>query len=112
MFIYWHGSNENRLHLICYIHKQKSSGQLLHLDGLESAIQLLALVDLSDEEVSVTAVNFGVGDVDHVLVDVKIHLKKSDQFYHLIQQWMEWSGSFIAYSTLPEIVVDRVWQEF
>ena len=47
----------------------------LHFDRHQSPVQLLALVDLPDEEVSVAAVNLGVGDVDHVLVDVEIHLK-------------------------------------
>jgi len=48
-------------------------------------------VDLSDEEVSVTAVDFGVGDVDHVLVDVKIHLKeKVANFYTLSTN--EWNS--------------------
>ena len=47
----------------------------LHLDGHEAAVELLALVDLPDEEVAVASVHFRVGDVDHVLVDVEIDLK-------------------------------------
>jgi len=89
MFIYLRCSNDTD-YIWFFRHKQKS-GQRLHLDGLESAIQLLALVDLSDEEVSVTAVDFGVGDVDHVLVDVKIHLKeKVANFYTLSTN--EWNS--------------------
>jgi hypothetical protein len=34
-------------------------------------------VDLPDKEIPVATVNFGVGNVDHVLVDVEIHLEKS-----------------------------------
>jgi len=35
-------------------------------------------VDLADKEVAVTAVDLRVGDVDHVLVDVEIHLLERD----------------------------------
>ncbi len=55
--------------------KTKIGGdRLLHLDGFESAVQLLALVDLSNEEVTVATVDLRVSDVDHVLVDVEVHL--------------------------------------
>ena len=47
----------------------------LHLQRLEGVVQLLKLVDLPDEEVSVPAVHLRVCDVDHVLIDVEINLK-------------------------------------
>ena len=50
----------------------------LHLDGLQSSVEFFALVDLPDEEVAVPTVNLRVGDVDHVLVDVKVDLKNKN----------------------------------
>jgi hypothetical protein len=51
----------------------------LHLDGHQSPIQFFALVNLPDEEISVSPVDFRVSDVNHVLVDVKVHLQISKQ---------------------------------
>ena len=47
----------------------------LHFDRHQSPVQLLALVNLPDEEISVPSVDFRVRDVDHVFVDVEVHLK-------------------------------------
>ena len=57
----------------------------LHLDRLEASVELLALVDLPDEEVAEASVDLRVGDVDHVLVDVKIDLKRErEQFNNIV----------------------------
>lgn len=45
-----------------------------HLDGRETTIQLLAFVNLPDEEIAIASVHLCVGNVDHVLVDVEVHL--------------------------------------
>ena len=36
-------------------------------------------MDLSNEKVAESTVDFGVGDVDHVLVDVKVNLKQKNK---------------------------------
>ena len=45
--------------------------------GDESAVDLLELEDLTNEEISVSASHFRVGDVNHVFVDVEINLRGS-----------------------------------
>jgi hypothetical protein len=57
-------------------------------------------VDLPDKEIPVATVNFGVGNVDHVLVDVEIHLKQIfGQFLAIIQpnEYSQISGTFLLY---------------
>ena len=44
------------------------------LQSLQAAVDLLKLVDLSDEVIAVASRHLGVGDVDHATVDVEIHL--------------------------------------
>ena len=55
--------------------KHQHPGIPLHLHCFESAVLFLELVNLPDEEVSVPAVHLRVCDVDHVLVDVKVHFR-------------------------------------
>ena len=45
------------------------------LHGLELPVDVVELEDLPDEEVSVAPVHLRVSDVDHVLVDVEVHLE-------------------------------------
>jgi hypothetical protein len=49
---------------------------VLHLDGLESPVEFFALVDLPDEEVAVTPIHLCVRNVNHVLVDIEVDLKR------------------------------------
>ena len=51
---------------------------LLHFDQFERSILLFKFQDLSDEVISVSAIHFGVGNVDHVLIDEEINLQKED----------------------------------
>ena len=57
-------------------HREHENSPLLgsKCDFLQSAIEFIELVDLPDEEVSVSGSNLGVGDVDHVLVNVEVDL--------------------------------------
>jgi len=50
-----------------------------HLEGHQASVQLLALVDLSNEEVAVASVHLCVRDVDHVFVNVEVDLKNNEK---------------------------------
>ena len=58
-------------------HREHENSPLLgsKCDFLQSAIEFIELVDLPDEEVSVSGSNLGVGDVDHVLVNVEVNFR-------------------------------------
>merc|ERR1711971_170064 len=50
------------------------------LDFSEASVQLVKLVDLSDEEVAVPASNFGVSNVDHIFVNVEVNFASTLEF--------------------------------
>ena len=50
------------------------------LDLSEASVQLIELVDLSDEEVTVSWGNLGVRNMDHVLVNVEINFGAGFEF--------------------------------
>ena len=66
----------------------------LHFDRHQSPVQLLALVNLPDEEISVPSVDFRVCDVDHVFVDVEVHLKHKS----MIEMRMKFNSKIVLAS--------------
>ena len=80
----------------------------LHFDRHQSPVQLLALVNLPDEEISVPSVDFRVRDVDHVFVDVEVHLKLNSK---IVLASYKYGARFstTCVSTTFEITSDSDW---
>ena len=64
------------LNLLWLYFRDNTKKTYLQFDGLETSVELLELVNLPDEEVSVSSIDLRIGDVNHVFVDVKIDLEK------------------------------------
>ena len=62
------------------LHWENEKPPLLQRYFLQTPIELIKLVDLSDEEVSVSGGNLGVRNMDHVLVNVEINLGARFEF--------------------------------
>lgn len=43
---------------------------------MKLTVELLELENLANEEITVTMSDLGVGDVDHIVIDVKVQLKQ------------------------------------
>jgi len=52
-----------------------SGGAVLGSTGLDVVDDLLELCDVANEVLSESSRDLGVGDVDHVLIDVELHVR-------------------------------------
>lgn len=50
----------------------------LYLDVMELAVKLFKFQKFPNEKVAITVGHLRIGDVDHIIVDVKVQLKKKD----------------------------------
>ena len=66
--------------MLLHQHRDFKKPSTLQRYFLQSAIEFIKLVDLSDEKVSVSRSNLRVSDVDHVLVNVEVHLRAGFEF--------------------------------
>lgn len=55
------------------------TGTRLDLDVMQLTVEFFEFQNFSNEEISVAMSHFGIRDVDHVVVDVKVKLKKKMQ---------------------------------
>lgn len=56
-----------------------SSLEVISLDFMEATIEVLKLQYLTDEELPIAMGNFSVSNVDHVVVDIEVQLKRNNK---------------------------------
>ena len=58
-----------------YIFHITKKGNPLHFDSFQSSIQFFELMNLTYEEVTEPPIDFGISNMDHVLIDVKVNFR-------------------------------------